>query len=176
MELSSYTGAGRVCTPMMSERLNFHPVALATLDDFHGLVQDDHVRRFLMDGEMFPREWSEERVRDSDSLFEQRGVGLWLAYERRTEALVGFCGFLQIPSIHPEPQLVYALFERFTGTGYATEMARAAIAQARRQPEFGPIVASVDEANAASYASSRNLRSSELPRNLAALEASSCLC
>ena len=79
---------------MMSERLEYRPVAAATLDDFHRLVQDDHVRRYLMDGELLPREWSEQRVRDSADLFERCGVGLWLAHQRETGDVVGFCGFL----------------------------------------------------------------------------------
>jgi RimJ/RimL family protein N-acetyltransferase len=104
----------------------------------------------MMDGQLMPREWSEERVRASEDLFARRGVGLWLAREGSSGALVGFCGFLEIPAMHPEPQLVYALVERFTGQGYATEMARAAIAAARRHPGFERIVAGVDAANAAS--------------------------
>ena len=83
------------------------------------------------------------------SLFERRDVGIWLACDVRGD-LVGFCGFLEIPSVHPEPQLVYALFEQFTGVGYAKEMARACVDEARRQQEFGTIVASVDELNGAS--------------------------
>lgn len=137
-------------SPMTSERLTYQPVTLARLDDFHSLVQDDHVRRYLMDGQVFPREWSEQRVRDSISLFDRRGVGLWLAYERMSSELAGFCGFLEIPSMHPEPQLVYALFERFTGIGYATEMAVASIAEAHRHPGFRTIAAGVDEVNVAS--------------------------
>jgi RimJ/RimL family protein N-acetyltransferase len=54
---------------------------------------------------------------------------------------------MEIPSIHPDPQLVYALFERCTGLGYATEMARTSIARARGQG-FTQILASVDEVNA----------------------------
>jgi ribosomal-protein-alanine N-acetyltransferase len=132
-----------------SERLSYRPVSLEPLDEFHRLVQDDHVRRFLMDGELYEREWTAERVRDSVTLFDRRGVGIWLAYDK-CDDLVGFCGFLEIPSLHPEPQLVYALFERFTGAGYATEMARACLIQARRHPGFGTIVASVDEVNVTS--------------------------
>lgn len=64
--------------------------------------------------------------------------------------LVGFCGFLEFPAMHPDPQLVYAMFERFSGKGYATEMARAAITEARKQPGFRKIIASVDEVNSAS--------------------------
>ena len=115
---------------MTSERLKYEPVTPATLDDFHSLVRDEHVRRYLMDGQSLPPEWSAQRVRDSLALFDRRGVGLWLAYERTSGDLAGFCGFLDIPSIHPQPQLVYALFERFTGVGYATEMAAASIAKA----------------------------------------------
>ena len=135
---------------MLSERLTYQPLAHSEIDDFHRLVRDDHVRRYLMDGQLFPREWSEERIGASLELFERRGVGLWLAHQRETGAVVGFCGFLEIPSIHPDPQLVYAMFERFTGMGYATEMARTSIAEARRQPGFSTIVASVDEVNVAS--------------------------
>jgi len=52
--------------------------------------------------------------------------------------------------MHPDPQLVYAWFERFSGKGYATEMARFAMAKARKQPGFRKIIASVDEVHCAS--------------------------
>jgi ribosomal-protein-alanine N-acetyltransferase len=135
---------------MVSERLRFDPVSPATLDAFHTLVVDAHVRRYLMDGQTFPREWSEARVRDSQALFERRGVGLWLAHQRTGDALVGFCGFLEFPALEPEPELVYAMFERYSGRGYATEMARASIAYARTRAGFADIAATVDAINAAS--------------------------
>jgi len=134
---------------MLSDRLRYAPVAPENLDRFHSLVRDEHVRRYLMDGNLFPREWSEERVRESQCLFGRRGVGLWLASEAATDELVGFCGLMAIASIDPEPQLVYALFERFSGKGFATEMARASIACARSRG-FTQLLASVDEVNAAS--------------------------
>jgi len=62
---------------------------------------------------------------------------------------VGFCGF-RIATSFPEPQLLYALRERWTRQGLATEMARAAIAQARTQPGFAEIVAAVAEINTGS--------------------------
>jgi len=133
-----------------SDRLTYHPVTEQALDNFHALVQDEHVRHYLLDGKLFSREWSEERIRESVELFGRRGVGLWLVHERETSALVGFCGFLEIPSMFPDPQLVYAMSEPFTRRGYATEMARASIAEARRHPGFEKIHASVDEENARS--------------------------
>ncbi len=97
---------------MLSNGLRYAPVALENLDRFHSLVRDEHVRRYLMDGNLFPREWSEARVRESHCLFGRRGVGLWLVSDAATDELVGFCGFMEIASIHADPQLVYALFER----------------------------------------------------------------
>jgi ribosomal-protein-alanine N-acetyltransferase len=133
-----------------TERLAFQRITTDNLDAFHSLVQDEHVRRYLMDGEVFPREWSADRIRESEELHDRRGVGLWLVRLVASNDLVGFCGFLVIPSVHHAPQLVYALFERFTGQGYATEMARAAVAHARQHAGFAEIVAAVDEINTAS--------------------------
>ena len=135
---------------MRSGRLLYEPLGLAQLDDFHRLVRDEHIRRYLLDGQLLPREWSEERVRESKALCERRGVGLWLAHERHSRELVGFCGFMELPSNELGPELVYALLERFTGQGYATEMARAAIAHARAQAGMREVVATVDEVNVAS--------------------------
>ena len=135
---------------MTSERLRYQLVRPSDLDAFHRLVQDDHVRRYLLDGRIVPRKWSEERVQESKVLFERRGVGIWLTHEKTRDELMGFCGFLKFPTMHSAPQLVYAMFERFSGKGYATEMARAAIAEARKQPGFREIIASVDEVNSAS--------------------------
>lgn len=135
---------------MHSEKLRYEKLDEGTLDEFHLLVTDEHVRRYLMDGQVLPVSWSRDRIRDSEELFARRGVGLWLTHDRATEKLVGFCGFLDVPASHPEPQLVYALFERWSGNGYATEMARAAIAEASAHPGFEEIFATVDEVNAAS--------------------------
>ena len=134
---------------LQSPRLTYEPLTLDALDRFHSLVQDDHVRRYLMDGEVMPREWSEQRVRDSEHMLASRGVGLALAFERKSGQLVGFCGFLVIGTEGSEPQLVYALLERFTGRGHATEMARAAIDHARANG-FSEIIAGVDASNTAS--------------------------
>jgi ribosomal-protein-alanine N-acetyltransferase len=133
-----------------SKRLRFTPLADADLDSFHALVVDEHVRRFLMDGEVQPREWSEGRLRDSRALFEEYGIGLWMVREIAGDALVGFCGFLVIPALRPEPQLLYGVYERFTGRGYATEMASACVMRARNLAGFDVVYAGVDEPNVAS--------------------------
>jgi ribosomal-protein-alanine N-acetyltransferase len=135
---------------MVSGRLRYVPVAPAMADAFHALVQDDYIRRYLMDGQLMPREWSEARIHESGALFERAGIGLWLAYEHTSDALVGFCGFVEFPALHDAPELVYALLERYSRRGYGTEMARAAIMQGRTRGRLREIVTSVDEVNRAS--------------------------
>jgi [ribosomal protein S5]-alanine N-acetyltransferase len=138
---------------MVSERLTYRAVTPTDLDALVSLVQNGYVRRYMMDGVLHRPAWCAERIRESEALFEQRGVGLWLAYELGSGELVGFCGFLEVLAVdpvHPEPELAYALLEQFSGRGYATEMARASIAFARSQSWPAPIFAGVDEVNAAS--------------------------
>jgi ribosomal-protein-alanine N-acetyltransferase len=135
---------------MESERLRYCELGPKHLQDFQSLVQDAHVRHYLFDGQVLPMDWSVETIRTSQSLFDRRGVGMWLVSHRVTEELIGFCGFVEIAAVHPEPQLVYAIFPRFVGLGYGTEMAHTAIAEARRHAGFATIIASVDEVNASS--------------------------
>jgi [ribosomal protein S5]-alanine N-acetyltransferase len=134
---------------VQSPRLRYRSLTFADVDGFHRLAQDDHIRRYLLDGNLVSRPWCEERVRDSQALLASRGLGLWLVDDGSDGQLLGFCGFLVFPELEPEPQLVYALLAGFTGQGYATEMARACIAEARRVG-CDEIRASVDEVNAAS--------------------------
>lgn len=134
---------------MQSGRLTYEPLSPATLVDFHPLIQDVQVRRYLVVGEILQREWSEASVRNSSSLFAIHGIGIWLVRVEDAEPAIGFCGFLDMSSGDLAPQLVYALSERFTGRGYGTEMAQACIAEARCHG-FSTILATVDEENARS--------------------------
>ena len=137
---------------MRSDRLTYRPVEPADLEALSGLVQDEHVRRYMMDGKLLPPEWSAAQIRASQELFDRLGVGLWLAHDRETGELIGFCGFLVLPDALATPELLYALPARFAGRGFATEMARVCIAEAlsRNQAFADGVVASVDAVNAAS--------------------------
>lgn len=135
---------------MQSTRLAYEPLSTKSIAEFHDLIQDEHIRQYLCDGEVMSLDWCRQQVADSRELFKTCNVGLWLVHHRGLRDIVGFCGFLVIPSISNEPQLVYALLERWTGQGYATEMARAAIEEARASSDFGGVLASVDTVNTAS--------------------------
>lgn len=132
-----------------SPRLTYRRLATADLEAFHALATDPHVRRFLLDGAVVDRAWcSAERAR-SDELFTSHGVGLWLASDAAGDA--GFCGFRLFEELDPgAPQLLYALPERRTGAGLATEMARACVRFAREIAGMCEITAAVDAPNVAS--------------------------
>ncbi len=135
---------------MLSERLTYRPVAPGDLDAFHSLIQDEHVRRYLLDDQLLPVAWSEAQIRASEERFATRGLGLWLARHKETGEVIGFCGFIDLPDAAEGPELVYALPARFGGSGLGTEMARTAIDEARRTAPSTPILASVDAVNLAS--------------------------
>lgn len=130
-----------------SARLAYRRLGAADLDRFHAIATDAHVRRYLLDGHVLPREWAEDELAASDRLFEMDRVGLWLVAEG--DDVIGFAGFRVFPELEPAPQLLYALVERVTGRGLATEITAALIAHAR-EVGLQPIVAAVDEINAAS--------------------------
>jgi len=48
---------------MESERLSYSEVGIVHLYVFHSLVQDDDIRRYLLDGQVLPMEWSAETIR-----------------------------------------------------------------------------------------------------------------
>ncbi|MEM8882485.1 MAG: GNAT family N-acetyltransferase [Planctomycetota bacterium] len=113
---------------------------------FHRLATDEHIRRYLLDGEIVDVAWCRAEIERSEQLHEQ-GVGLWLV-ELRGEP-VGFIGYRVFEDLGPEPQLLYAFLERVTGRGLATQAARWLVDVARRQ-RWTRIVSAVDAPNAAS--------------------------
>jgi RimJ/RimL family protein N-acetyltransferase len=141
-------------TAITTGRLRLAPLREAQLDVFHGLVTDPHVRRYLMDGQVLPREWSREQIDATSRDFAAHGVGLWLARDRALapsdpRAMIGFAGCLRLPGTGLGWELVYALREAHTGRGLACEMARGVIERAR-SVGLEQVEASVDAVNLAS--------------------------
>jgi RimJ/RimL family protein N-acetyltransferase len=130
-----------------SARLTYRRLTAGDLDAFHALAVDPHVRRYLLDGQVVPREWADSELAASEALFASRGVGLWLVAE--ADETIGFAGFRLFPEVEESPELLYALLERATGRGLATEIAAALVVHAR-DVGLEPIAAAVDEVNGAS--------------------------
>ena len=135
-----------------SPRLSFRLLARTDLQPFHRLARDEHVRRFLLDGELVSEAWCEQLIAASAREFAENKLGIWLLHAREGVEVgaLGFAGFWRFDGIGATPQLVYALKEEHTGRGYAREVAVALIHFARAHKSLSDIDAAVDEPNLAS--------------------------
>lgn len=139
--------------PLISPRLRYRELGVGDVDAFHALVTDAHVRRYLMDGEVLPRSWSEQAIGTSARSFAAGGVGLWLIWEAGVAGgaqPIGFCGYWTFEEVEPAAQLLYAFVESATGRGYATEAARALVDYGRAHAGMTDILSAVDAPNTAS--------------------------
>lgn len=143
---------------LSSKRLRYRPLAQDQLDEFHALVIDSHIRRYMLDGAVMERSWSNQNLIASQALFTDREVGLWLIYpnDEPLDEAIGFAGFHVLKEPNPEPQLVYALVEAQTGQGYATEVGRALIEEVTARG-WQEVVTAVDAPNTASIRVLRKL-------------------
>lgn len=136
-----------------SARLLFRLVAAEDLPVLHALARDEHIRRFLLDGERVSEAWCAQLIEATRQEFATSKLGMWLLFERDQPAsAIGFAGFWRFDGVGAAPQLLYALRPAYTGRGYAGEAASSLIAFARVHEALREIDAAVDEPNAASIA------------------------
>ena len=124
-------------------------VTHADATPLHELWTSAGVRRYLWDGEVIPRERTDEAIAMSDDLFEQHDFGLWLLRERIDHSLVGFAGIWPFREAQ-EFELLFGVDERMWGRGYAAEAGRAVIDYAFDMLRMPLVRASTDVANVAS--------------------------
>lgn len=128
-----------------TSRLRLRPCRVEDSGRAHGLWTVEGVRRFLFDGRAISTDEARSFVEASVEGFERDGYGLWLAFARDGERLVGFAGLLR--SDDEAPNLVYGVHPDFWGEGYATEAARAVLSYALKRLALPKVKADVDESN-----------------------------
>ena len=131
-------------------RLFLRPLAPEDLDAIHRIWTDPGVRRYLWDGEEIPREKTRNMLVHSLESFEQHGFGLWAVTDRRSGALIGFCGFWPFGEDGREAELLYGLETPYWGGGLATEAVETVIRYGFEEIELDRVVAVADTENAAS--------------------------
>ena len=53
---------------LASARLRYAPLSPDDLPAFHALIQDEYVRRYMLDGGVMSEDWSAARIRDSAAM------------------------------------------------------------------------------------------------------------
>ncbi len=106
-----------------TERLLLRPLGMADLDDFVELHEDPEVARFIQPLE---RPQAEERLRDVECEWAERGHGVFAVLDQISGRFVGRTG-LKYWRQFDETEIGWVLRRDTWGHGYATEAARACL-------------------------------------------------
>jgi RimJ/RimL family protein N-acetyltransferase len=135
-----------------TERLLLRPPRETDVDAVYALHSDPVLNRFTPGGALYTPDAARERLAEWLGHWAHDGVGYW-AVERREApgAIVGFGGVrhrrIEQRSVL---NLAYRLAPAWWGAGYATELARAALAFARTHVPGTPVVAIILPGNTSS--------------------------
>jgi RimJ/RimL family protein N-acetyltransferase len=140
---------GRWEQPIVTERVALTPFGPGDAPALLALFREPAVRRYLLDDEVVDHAWVDSEIDNSRARFAAGRLGLWLARDRATSEVLGFAGYREFYD-PPVEQVLYGLATATTGRGLATEITRAMIEHAFRDPERGEVRASTDEPNLAS--------------------------
>ncbi|NJO76627.1 MAG: GNAT family N-acetyltransferase [Leptolyngbyaceae cyanobacterium RM1_406_9] len=105
-----------------TQRLQLKPVSEDELDILQHIFTDPYVRRYLCDGNILTLQQVEETLSESQKLFNEKKLGLWLIRTKDNQEVIGVTGLWYFFE-EEQPQLVYALLPQATKKGYATEAA-----------------------------------------------------
>ncbi|HEY1080159.1 MAG TPA: GNAT family N-acetyltransferase [Bdellovibrio sp.] len=109
-----------------SSRLTYKCLSEEDLETFSDLVQDSHVREFLMEGMELSLDECKDFIAKSKSLQEKCSLGIYLI--RLSDKVIGYCGFMDTHPVSADLDVVYAFPMKYTGQGFATEVCKALLA------------------------------------------------
>ena len=132
-----------------TDRLLLTPVSSDDENELHGIFTDQHVRRYLLDDEIVPQEFTHTEIENSQISFEKNDYGLWMIRLSGEQKILGFCGYRPFYE-PPELQILYGLLQDFWGNGYAAEATKALIKYGFETLQFEEIIAATDPPNEAS--------------------------
>ncbi len=113
-----------------TERLLIRPLEPEDEATFVRFFGDPDFMSWSLDGALRP-DAAKEKFRGLVALYETRGFSKLAVLEKKGSRLIGYCGFGFEPiDGEPSPELGYRLATAARGNGYATEAARAVVADA----------------------------------------------
>jgi RimJ/RimL family protein N-acetyltransferase len=140
---------GRMALPLLTERLAIRPYDPDDHEQMHELMYGDPVAMRLIGGPLTPDETA-RIVRGYAERHWRDGYACWVVEERETGFIVGEAGLQAFGGEGPEVELAYAFGAAHWGRGFATEAARAILAEGFEDLGLERIVAVTRDENAAS--------------------------
>ncbi|MBJ7331939.1 MAG: GNAT family N-acetyltransferase [Solirubrobacteraceae bacterium] len=142
--------------PLLTDRLGIRAYDPDDATQMHEVLYRDPVAMRYVGG---PRTFAEttQQVRGYAEDHVRRGYACWVVEERETGLIVGEAGLHPFDSKGPEIELAYAFGRPFWGRGFATEAARAIVAEGFGDLGLEEIVAVARDENTASLHVLENL-------------------
>jgi [ribosomal protein S5]-alanine N-acetyltransferase len=132
-----------------TRRLVLRPVTVDDVDALWRLWTDADVRRYLWDDIEIPRERAFEVVEQSVAASAERGLGYFTISLPGHPELIGFTGLVDFID-PPRVEILYGLYPKYWGYGYATEASAAMLRRGFDTLGLERIFAGTDPPNAAS--------------------------
>lgn len=143
---------------LTTERLRLRALRETDLDDYAALKADPEVLRYLAGAgsEPWDRGRSWRHLAFLVGHWQLAGAGMWAVEAKESGTFLGVVGFSE-PAGWPACELGWTLVRRFWGHGYATEGARAALAQAFTGWKKDRVISLIHPENRASLRVARRL-------------------
>ena len=137
-------------------RLELIPFSILDSKDFHQINTDAYVRKYMWDDEIIPISLADEIMQKNNQFFSEKGFGIWKIISKKSKKLMGYTGLWYFFD-EPQPQLIYALLQNFTGEGFATEAAISIVDYAFNKLNFNYLIVATDEPHLASQKVAKRL-------------------
>ena len=137
---------------LQTERLRFRPFTLDDAEFALELLNEDGFLRYIGDKQVRTLDDARNYLSNGPlASYTKYGVGMYLVTLRGKPTAIGMCGLIR-RDILEEFDLGYAFLDKYSGNGFATESAQAALEHAHKQLQLKQILAITNTDNAASIA------------------------
>lgn len=109
-----------------TQRLRLRPIKVEDAEQIHQLWTEPAMLRTLWAQPEVSFDQSRALIEKNVELFENGTAGLWCAFAKDEDLVVGFCGFWRFEA-PPDPQLLVGISRGLSGRGLGTEIAGAVL-------------------------------------------------
>ena len=143
---------------LLTSRLRLVPVETQDCDLILTMLRNDHIKKYLCDNKDIEKDVVESMIRKSDSLFAEKGIGLWLIKDQANHVTRGLGGFILSDLL----ELIYVIHPNFQNQGLATESCLKVIDYFKQLKLKDDIFAKIDLPNVESHWVARQIGMKEI--------------